>query len=483
MFIKKTLIAVVWIIAVASTASAGWVDDWVDQHTTTSPGFFEGQKRGYFSGGSFSARWKNSTDYPVTVEMPKLKTGCGGIDVFAGGLSFLDTDYLVQKLQNILQMAPAVAFDIALSTLCEECSNSLSRFEGIVNQLNSLQLSDCKASRAMVATIMKPGVSDPNKAAELGVIQADFAQSTGLYDLYNEWQNISAGNSDGGDPDVATAFESGEAMTGCPADLLEIFGEDGLVIERVASKFGMPDYAGIIRGYAGDVRIESASKLFQVSYIPPCEGNEKKMDAFLTGGDVMEKDIDGNCTVITDTNRDLRQWVSDRMTTIADGMRTNTALSPDDESFLNNVPIPVYPSLKNAVGTDQEGAMISLLSDVTAKSYAWALVSDLLYRTRALLLKTQRIWAAQEGSSSGAAHQCIIHMVESDAPLLIAEMIEKIDTMAGDLRSEYLKALEEVNTAVTFAERTRRFDITVKKVLASKFGREVADRITGDTGG
>ena len=35
---------------------AGWVDDWLQQKTETSPGYFEGQKRGYFTGGSFSAR-------------------------------------------------------------------------------------------------------------------------------------------------------------------------------------------------------------------------------------------------------------------------------------------------------------------------------------------------------------------------------------------------------------------------------------------
>src|SRR5262245_42930450 len=48
---------------------SGWVDDWMTQKTSTSPSYYEGAKRGYYTGGSFSARWPNGTDYPVTVTM------------------------------------------------------------------------------------------------------------------------------------------------------------------------------------------------------------------------------------------------------------------------------------------------------------------------------------------------------------------------------------------------------------------------------
>ena len=77
--------------------SGAWVDDWITQKTTTSPNYFSGQQRGYYSGGSFSARWPNTTSYPLTVEIPRIKSGCGGIDMFMGGYSFMNKDYLVSK--------------------------------------------------------------------------------------------------------------------------------------------------------------------------------------------------------------------------------------------------------------------------------------------------------------------------------------------------------------------------------------------------
>ena len=117
----SVVVALLLGLLVGTIARAGFVDDWITQKSETSPGYFEGQKRGYFTGGSFSARWPQTRDYLVSFEPPRLKFGCGGIDAFMGGFSFMNFEYLVQKLQRIIQAAPAAAFDLALKNLCEPC--------------------------------------------------------------------------------------------------------------------------------------------------------------------------------------------------------------------------------------------------------------------------------------------------------------------------------------------------------------------------
>src|SRR3546814_2288377 len=82
-----------------------------------SPGSFEDQTRGYLTAGGMSGRVDVHNDYLMSLSLPKVKAGCGGIDMFLGGMSFLDPDYLVQKLESILQAAPAVAFQYLLETL------------------------------------------------------------------------------------------------------------------------------------------------------------------------------------------------------------------------------------------------------------------------------------------------------------------------------------------------------------------------------
>lgn len=89
----------------ASPASAqSWAESWFDNVTYTSPGSFEDQTRGYITAGGMSGRVDVHNDYLMSVTLPKIRAGCGGIDMFLGGMSFLDPDYLVQKLESILQV-------------------------------------------------------------------------------------------------------------------------------------------------------------------------------------------------------------------------------------------------------------------------------------------------------------------------------------------------------------------------------------------
>ena len=53
----------------------------------------------------------------------------------------------------------AVAFDLALNTLCEPCSTIISKFEAIANQLNSLQLDECAAGKQIVATLSEQDIT------------------------------------------------------------------------------------------------------------------------------------------------------------------------------------------------------------------------------------------------------------------------------------------------------------------------------------
>ena len=52
-----------------------WIDNWIQQATTSGPNMFESQKRGYASAGSLSLRFNNERDYLVTVAPPRFRGG------------------------------------------------------------------------------------------------------------------------------------------------------------------------------------------------------------------------------------------------------------------------------------------------------------------------------------------------------------------------------------------------------------------------
>lgn len=114
---------------------------------------YQNQQRGFYSAGGFSGRYRMTNDFLVTASPPRLEVGCGGIDLFGGGFTYLDPEYLVEKFERIIQAAPAFAFDLAMTQYCQVCKDSMNTLTAITDQLNSIQLNDCRMSKRLVQAV------------------------------------------------------------------------------------------------------------------------------------------------------------------------------------------------------------------------------------------------------------------------------------------------------------------------------------------
>jgi conjugative transfer pilus assembly protein TraH len=447
------------------------VDDWITQHTETAPGYFEGQKRGYWTTGSFSGRWQTQNDHLWSVSPLKVKAKNCGIDAFLGGVSFLDFDYMVKKLQNILQAAPAAAFDIALKTLCEQCSSTIKTLETMSSNLNSIQLDECKASEAMVATIAKPFYPE-SKQGQLAQIQGEFLQSSGVLDLWHAANKISEGNKD------KPADDLKKAMKGCSPDVLAVFGTQGSVIDNLARQVGFNEaqYTDLIRGLTGDIIINANPDSYNVSFIPPCDRNQKfTIDDFLQGR-VYARNDSGACYKITDTNKNLTNWVNKRMADIAQRTRAHSPLDASHESFINAIPFPVFAVIKTALGTNQEASVLATMSDITAKAYAFRIFADLYSKAINILEKGKTLAAAQSAAKPGSgAYECRIEMV-SDAIYGIEQMQHEIFYYVESCRQSYAASAQEVNTVLGMTQKYSDFDVMANQKMTETFGSSVTQR-------
>lgn len=134
----------------SSNVYANWFDSMVGSIQTNSPNAWEGQQRGYFTGGGFSYRAKTGRHPFFQITPPRINAGCGGIDSFWGGFSYLNPEYLVQMFQNIMSAAPAYAFKLALQELCDPCDNVMSSLAAMSNAINNMTLDECATSQALV---------------------------------------------------------------------------------------------------------------------------------------------------------------------------------------------------------------------------------------------------------------------------------------------------------------------------------------------
>jgi len=252
--------------------SESWVDEWFDAATYNGSESFEAQNRHFISGGSFSVRSRVKTDYPITISTPKISSGCGGIDGFMGGFSFLDADYLVDKAQRMMQSAPYIAVDMALKTMSKEFSDTIKAGEDIISQLNGIQLNECTSMKPVITAAMNQD-AEATKQALGEIVNAKQIRDASSR-LWQEAKETTIDAENKSPVDMTTEIE------GCPADVREIFS-GGSVIEKVAAKTNMADHADLIRGYFGDVVIKKSSNLIIPESIHPCPENTDDHQGFL----------------------------------------------------------------------------------------------------------------------------------------------------------------------------------------------------------
>ena len=466
------------IILFPATVSAGWVDDWLQQRTVNTPDYFAGQQRGYYSGGSFSARWPSRTDYPVTVEAPRIKSGCGGIDVFMGGFSFLNTDYLVDKLQSILENAPAVAFDLALKTLCEQCSNTIKNFEALADNLNSLQIDECAAAKEMIGVVMdENGFHSTEVMREkLGTAIKENKLSQGVAEMWDILTKEDKANNN-----VPQAGDVSRVTTGCNADIRATFLSGGSLLENVGvSKMGFPIvYVNLIRGLVGDLKLEGPANAYKVAYEPPCsENNPDDIQAFANGS-VVAKDTGGNCNLIPDANRDLVVYVRDLLAGIADKIESKGGgLSAAEEEFLANSPLAPLPILKTAVGTEMKEAVIASLADITAKAYSLQMLSDLAIRAESVADKAKEMLTKQATAGAGQpAENCAAVVFAESADQNLTRMLQKIHRLQDSARASYVSSAREMATIMEYLTHMQRLESQMIAEITRRYGKDVATRL------
>ncbi len=131
-------------------AHADWFSSLTDRIQTNNPAAWEGQQRGYFTGGGVSYRAQTNTVPLVNLQAPRIQAGCGGIDAFWGGFGYLNADYLVQALQNVMTAAPAYAFKLALQNLCDPCDDVMTSIQQMAQALNNIALDECGTAQGLV---------------------------------------------------------------------------------------------------------------------------------------------------------------------------------------------------------------------------------------------------------------------------------------------------------------------------------------------
>ncbi|EHJ6639028.1 conjugal transfer protein TraH, partial [Salmonella enterica subsp. enterica serovar Oranienburg] len=169
----------------AGTAHAGLQDDMNSffndmsyASNTTSAKAWQGQAARYVSGGSFYARTGNKNIQLVSISLPSINAGCGGIDVYLGAFSFINSDQIMAFVKQTMANAAGYFFDLALETTVPELKAAKDFLQKMAADINRFNMSSCQAAKAMVDSV----------ASLWGESQQNVCQSVGgQKSVFSDW--------------------------------------------------------------------------------------------------------------------------------------------------------------------------------------------------------------------------------------------------------------------------------------------------------
>lgn len=452
---RQPLIALGFALAgtAAPAQAQSWAEHWFDNVTYTSPGSFEDQARGYVTAGGFSGRVDVHNDYLMSVTLPKVRAGCGGIDMFLGGMSFLDPDYLVQKLESILQAAPAVAFQYLLETLDEKMGNIISKMEAATNYLNSIQVNDCRLANRMVQ-IAK---GDDNMSGIIEEMTGYRSIKQGYAKSYQQSREKIEANNNNPTEDLR------DALANCPREVTDIF-RTGSLLAHAATRVGAGEWTGVMRARVGDVymRWDATDKVPLFSAIPACPRQDtESVEDFLTGR-VQSRALNvpptGADCQVDGPGRGALILARERMQAIATKIRTRAALTAEERQFVANVKtLPIYRMLEWGVREGVEDSVIGDTDELVALTLAYQMLNDLTRSIDFALSNAERGTNAAGAADAGNTNICQTRILTKGIEQL-RDLREEVLRQRAQMRQSYMAALDQANLSASYAGLVRQRD-------------------------
>ncbi|MGB3469767.1 MAG: conjugal transfer protein TraH [Erythrobacter sp.] len=159
----------------------------------TGPAAFDGQSAGYYSGGSLWTRFPTKQINPVNLQLPRASGGCGGIDLFGGSFSFINTDEIVATLKATANNAIGFAFQLAIDSISAQIGGVMKDMSHKIQQLNQFNMNSCQLAQEAVGAIW------PKMDGASQTICQNLGRSSGLFSdeakARHECQDQSARNS------------------------------------------------------------------------------------------------------------------------------------------------------------------------------------------------------------------------------------------------------------------------------------------------
>lgn len=361
------------------------------QGNVSNPAVLQGQTMNLYTGGSLFMRMPKRTYQLATVTPPSWNAGCGGIDLFAGGFSFINKEQFVAMLRNIGSNALGYGFKLAIQNLCPTCDNVMQALQATAQAANRLNMDSCEAAKGIVnAAVPDTWARGKQNAAK------NFGVDTNIFEnITDAWTNVMNSESRANQtvnsvadarPEVKDALPTGNVVWKALKKLDTLDDEQRMVLMSMIGSTIFPTDG------AATAPKKLVRKEITVEELVGARSTSDKIKLSVwkcdtTGPDGCLSPEEGTVEATS-----FKAMVRVKMETIADKIAERSAHTNMAETmgFLNATDLPIYKMLAVTTTLNNKSmadALIGRYQDLIAAKYAEVYIQRAVMDIRAAFAK------------------------------------------------------------------------------------------------
>ena len=356
---------------------------------------YEGQKAGYMTGGGISVRGRSMNSKPLTVSLPSFDAGCGGIDIFNGGFTFINHQQLIETLKSIGSSSFGYAFLLGLETVSPQVSGVIKNLQTWSNHINAFNINSCEAAQIAVGSVW------PRRTAASQEVCRRVSSGEGRYTNYVKARHDCAslkGREEGTGKETQSKWREEVNIA-----WESIQRQSYLADNKDLSEFFMTLMGTLIfRKEGNEMKPDRRSSKIK---------DESFLQAMLEGGKTTiytceNRETNNYCLVIKEKEIDFsssNSWlgrVRDQLIQIQEKILSDTELAPDERALLTKSRLPLY-KIVNVLTAYKKGACpIDLyhVAEIVAMDLLLQFLNEAIevVREGALQYKIERMYGVDE---------------------------------------------------------------------------------------
>jgi conjugative transfer pilus assembly protein TraH len=326
------------------------------------PGAYPDQTAGYYTGGNLFARNQVHNSQLATLQLPDLRAGCGGIDMFMGAFSHIGSAKLIESLKAIGSNLGSYAFLLALETMSPQVENIITGLNDLSQSINQSNINSCEIAATTLGSVWPK--SDAAKRHLCKMIGTEHKYG-GFSDYAAARQQCGVGNKVDEMSQVAEADPRFKSMLGTEFNLAwKAIQENAFLrADRRLAEFFMSLSGTIIstKGENGNYTIQAR---------PSLANKNDLLSALLHGGKVMTYRCvgrDDKCLDVQLSELDIQaegallERVKSILVSIQNKIYRDEGLGGNEIAFLNSTRLPFYKIINVATAYRRGGSPVEII--------------------------------------------------------------------------------------------------------------------------